>query len=126
MGANASPVVAVDEPFVAARAFRTPWICDLPQEGCDAASGVATSAEKKRSVVDEMKLRAQITIDLQVQDYIEAAEHQRRISAIAEKVQADYAQAALDFRQRRDRPSSASRPAVQGAIHYTGRMRDYE
>lgn len=73
-----------------------------------------------------MKLRAQITIDLQVQDYIEAAEHQRRISLIAERVQADYAQAELEFRQRRDRLSSAARPPVQGRIHYTGRMREYE
>lgn len=73
-----------------------------------------------------MKLRAQITIDLQVQDYIEAAEHQRRISLIAERVRADYAQAELEFRQRRDRPSSTARPPAQGRVHYTGRMREYE
>lgn len=73
-----------------------------------------------------MKLRAQITIDLHVEDYIEAAEHQRRIASIAELVRADYAQASIEFRQRRDRPSAPVRPPVPGAVHYTGRMREYE
>jgi hypothetical protein len=73
-----------------------------------------------------MKLRAQITIDLHVEDYIEAAEHQRRIASIAEMVRADYAQASVEFRQRRDRLSAPVRPSMSGAIHYTGRMREYE
>jgi len=73
-----------------------------------------------------MKLRAQITIDLHVEDYIEAAEHQRRIASIAEMVRADYAQACVEFRQRRDRPSAPVRPPLPATIHYTGRMREYE
>lgn len=74
-----------------------------------------------------MKLRAQITIDIDVDDFIEAADHQRRVSLIAASVRREYAQADLVFRQRRERSGRLHpMPAPRGAVHYTGRMREYE
>ena len=74
-----------------------------------------------------MKLRAQITIDIDVDDFIGAAEHQRRVALIAADVKREYAQADLVFRQRRERPARLpTAPIARGAVHYTGRMREYE
>lgn len=74
-----------------------------------------------------MKLRAQITIDIEADSYADAAGHQDRIEAIVEKVRSDYQQAALLFRERRDRPARRDLPRAPGApVHYTGRMHEYE
>lgn len=74
-----------------------------------------------------MKLRAQITIDIQADDFVDAAEHQRRVQTLMEMVQREYRQAALLFRERRDRPVR-SVPGGPGTrpVHYTGRMHEYE
>ena len=74
-----------------------------------------------------MKLRAQITIDIHADDFADAAEHERRIQTLMEMVQSEYRQAALLFRERRDRPVRGT-PAASSArpIHYTGRMHEYE
>ena len=73
-----------------------------------------------------MKLRAQITIDMLVEDFVEAAEHQQRIRQLTEAIRRDYEQASLDFRQRRDRPQHRPPVAARSAPHFTGRMREYE
>lgn len=75
----------------------------------------------------EMKLRAQITIDIDVDDFVEAADHQKRVALIAQDVRREYAQADVVFRQRRERPVQTPHPPViRGPVHYTGRMREYE
>lgn len=72
-----------------------------------------------------MRLRAQISIDIEVSDFLEAATHQRRVEQLYDLVRHSYDQAQLDFRQRRQR--TLSRNAGDGAlIHYTGRMAEYE
>ncbi|MDO1558858.1 hypothetical protein Q0812_05390 [Brevundimonas sp. 2R-24] len=74
-----------------------------------------------------MKLRAQITIDINVSDYVGAAEHQRRVEALMETVSKTYPDATLQFRERRDRgPQPAGRPAPERPSHYTGRMAEYD
>lgn len=74
-----------------------------------------------------MRLRAQITIDIDVDDFIEAADHQRRVALIAANVRREYAQADLVFRQRRERSErQRAMPAPRTPVHYTGRMREYE
>jgi len=74
-----------------------------------------------------VKLRAQITIDIQADDFVDAAEHQRRVQALMEMVQREYHQAALLFRERRDRPVRGISAAPSSRqVHYTGRMHEYE
>lgn len=72
-----------------------------------------------------MRLRAQILIDIEAADFAEAAAHQLRIEHVFAEVRSCYEQAQLEFRQRRLRPSRQT-TAQGGALHYTGRMSDYE
>ncbi|MBU1538164.1 MAG: hypothetical protein KKC29_02380 [Alphaproteobacteria bacterium] len=74
-----------------------------------------------------MKLRAQITIDILANDFVDAAEHQRRIEVLMQAVQQEYHQAELMFRERRDRPLRGNQVAAEPrSVHYTGRMHEYE
>ncbi|MCX7585861.1 hypothetical protein, partial [Phenylobacterium sp. 58.2.17] len=57
-----------------------------------------------------MKLWGQISIELNVGDYVEAAEHQRRLEAILAQARATYPQATLAMRERRERRPT---PAVR-------------
>ena len=50
-----------------------------------------------------LTLRAQITIEVSAQDYVEAAEHQRRTEALFAAVSAEYPAAAFTFHHRRPR-----------------------
>lgn len=50
-----------------------------------------------------MKLRAQIVVDIDAENYMEAAEHQRHLEAFLEHVRARYATAQLLIRERRER-----------------------
>lgn len=74
-----------------------------------------------------MKLRAQITIDILAEDFRDAAGHQARIETLMQTVRREYQQAALEFRERRDRPPR--RPPGAGhppRLHYTGRLHEYD
>jgi hypothetical protein len=69
-----------------------------------------------------LKLRAQIIIDIDAEDFIAAADHQRRIAQILAELKRDYSQAELSFRERRPRsfgPSAPPMPVRQrtGALH---------
>jgi len=52
-----------------------------------------------------LTLRAQITIEVSAQDYVEAAEHQRRAEALFAVVGAEYAAATFSFHHLRPRLS---------------------
>ena len=72
-----------------------------------------------------MRLRAQIVIDIDANDFADAATHQHRLegiyAAIRDRV---LTRRSLSFRQRRQRP--ARQVAVgRGLRHYTGRMSEY-
>lgn len=70
-------------------------------------------------------LRAQITIDLTADDFVCAADHQRRIESLMGAIKDAYAEAALEFRERRPRPARRLRP--QKALKpYTGAVASYE
>lgn len=50
-----------------------------------------------------MKLRAQIVVDIDAENYVEAAEHQRHLELCLEHIRARYATAQMQFRERRER-----------------------
>lgn len=75
-----------------------------------------------------MLLRAQISIDIEAADFVEAAEHQRMLETLLTDVRERYAEAVLDIRERRTRgPAvSASRAAPRRAYEpNTGRLHAY-
>ena len=48
-------------------------------------------------------MRAQITVDIDADDYVNAAEHQRLLEEYLEKITARYPSAKLLIRERRER-----------------------
>lgn len=50
-----------------------------------------------------MKLKATIVIDIQADDFVDAADHQRRIEAAVAEINERYPRAWLDFREQRGR-----------------------
>ena len=75
-----------------------------------------------------MRLRALITIDIDADDYVDAADHQRRLQTLIESIKADYPQAALQLRERRARRGRRDEGAgdtVTQLKHYTGRLNRY-
>ena len=76
-----------------------------------------------------LRLRAEITIDLDAADFLEAAEHQRRIEELIESVRQEYSQATFAFRPRRGpRNKKGATPTARPAEikHYTGRLHAYD
>lgn len=59
-----------------------------------------------------MRLRAQITIDIEARDFVDAADHQRRLEELVQAIKGEYSQAALLLRERRERGNSDLRPAL--------------
>ena len=76
-----------------------------------------------------MRLRASITIDIEADDYVEAAAHQRRLQELFEAVSAAYPGAEFQFRERRVRAARrAVGPVSEGVTelkHYTGKLNRY-
>jgi len=69
-----------------------------------------------------MKLRAQIMIDIDADDFVAAADHQRRIEAILGDIKQAYGQAELMFRERRPRAITGGAEVLMvrqatGALH---------
>jgi hypothetical protein len=54
-----------------------------------------------------MKLCGQISVELNVGDYVEAADHQKRLEDILRQVRAAYPDATLSMRERRERKALA-------------------
>lgn len=50
-----------------------------------------------------MRLRAQIIVDIDADDYVEAAEHQSTLQRYLTEIQARYPSASLSMRERRER-----------------------
>ena len=59
-----------------------------------------------------MKLCGQISVELSVDDYVEAADHQRRLEQILKLVREAYPDATLAMRERRERRPLSLAPAV--------------
>ncbi len=69
-----------------------------------------------------MKLCGQISVELNVGDYIEAADHQKRLEDILKLVRAAYPEATLAMRERRQRKAAPlaraePRAASTGALN---------
>jgi len=54
-----------------------------------------------------MKLCGQISIELTVDDFVAAADHQRRLQALLELIRDTYPEATLAMRERRERKALA-------------------
>lgn len=63
-----------------------------------------------------MRLRAQITIDIDAQDFVEAADHQRRLEEMVRRIKEEYEHAALLLRERRERAEAPREPRAQPAL----------
>ncbi|MFL5297340.1 MAG: hypothetical protein ACJ798_13245 [Phenylobacterium sp.] len=61
-----------------------------------------------------MKLCGQISIELTVDDFVEAADHQRRLELLLGTIRASYPEATLAMRERRERKPLALTPAPTG------------
>jgi hypothetical protein len=62
-----------------------------------------------------MKLCGQISIELTVDDFIQAADHQRRLERLLADIRQTYPDARLAMRERRERRSLALAPAPRPA-----------
>jgi len=71
-----------------------------------------------------MRLRAHITIDIDAADYLEAAEHQRKIETCLSSVKTDYPEAEVTVRERRG--ARPPKPHVREVRVHSGRLRVYE
>jgi hypothetical protein len=59
-----------------------------------------------------MRLRAELEIEIDAEDFVQAADHQRRVEDLIQVLQADYPQATFEVRERRGRSlSPASQPS---------------
>jgi hypothetical protein len=75
--------------------------------------------------ISAKRLRATITIDVEAYDYLEAAEHQKKIEAQLSQVKGVYPDAWLVLSERR-RPAAAG-PAAPRDLHArSGRLNVYE
>jgi len=66
-----------------------------------------------------MKLCGQISVELNVGDYVEAADHQKRLEDILRQVRTAYPEATLSMRERRERKALAltrAAPLPQGGF----------
>ena len=59
-----------------------------------------------------MRLRAQILVDIDAGDYVEAAEHQNLLQQYLKELQVRYPDASLTMRERRER-----RDGLSGSLH---------
>jgi hypothetical protein len=75
-----------------------------------------------------MKLRAEICIEIDAEDYIAAADHQRSVEQLFGDVKAKYSQASLAIRQMRERhtPKSSPRRQEPRHRHHTGNLALYK
>lgn len=69
-------------------------------------------------------LRAQITIDVSAEDFVGAAEHQRRLEELMTAIRERYEGADLTFRERRTRPAR-SLPRRRVVRQYADTVADY-
>jgi hypothetical protein len=79
---------------------------------------------------DEMKdgklrLKACITIEFQTENFMEAGEHQRRLTQLLDQVRRQYPDCRLDLRELRTRAAAGAAGHPQQPATRTGRLRPY-
>jgi hypothetical protein len=70
-----------------------------------------------------MKLRAQITVELESEDFVDAARHQQRFEEFFQSLQSEYGNAELQFRERRVTAGAGrgARPQIRRPTGYVNR-----
>jgi hypothetical protein len=92
-----------------------------PREPLDEMTG---RRDMKADGIAPKLLRATITIDVEAADYLEAAEHQKRLAAHMSQIRADFPDASAVLIERR-RP--AAEPAVLRKLYErSGRLNNYD
>jgi hypothetical protein len=107
----------------------------LPESGAAAGAQLALASFAYRSdhsrsslsaaMVAKMKLRALLTIDIDTEDFVSAADHQRRVQRILGEVKKDYPSASLELKERRPRPPALPLEADRSVRQHTGRLHAY-
>jgi hypothetical protein len=72
-----------------------------------------------------MKLRAQIMIEVEAEDFVSAANHERAIQAIFQNLQSDYKTAQLEFREVRGKSMREGANDLRKMRRYTGNLNQY-
>jgi hypothetical protein len=72
-----------------------------------------------------MKLRAEIVIEIDADDFVVAADHQKRIESILNHVREDYPQASMMLRERKERSAARRFRPEQPSRERTGRLNQY-
>jgi len=73
-----------------------------------------------------LRLRAQITIDIEANDFVAAADHQRRVEDFITQIREVYGEAGLVLKERRaPLGASAARPPARSRKH-TGAVNAYQ
>ena len=73
-----------------------------------------------------MKLRAQIVIDVDAEDFVEAAEHQVRIETFLREIKPAYPGVVVTFRERRAASAGRRESTTPVVRKPTGRLHRYE
>lgn len=72
-----------------------------------------------------VRLRVTVTIDIDAADFLEAAEHQKRVEKYLDSVQTEYPSAFVSVKQRRR--AGADGPATPRTLKFsTGRLSSYD
>jgi len=72
-----------------------------------------------------VRLRVTITIDIDAEDYLEAAEHQKKLEVYLASVRDEYPSAGISVRERRGPRAEEPRPPRLVRVH-SGKLNAYE
>lgn len=76
-------------------------------------------------ILSKVKLRAEILIEVDADDFVVAADHQRRIEGILKEVRENYPQASLTLRERKERSAARRIRPEQPVQDRSGRIHEY-
>jgi len=72
-----------------------------------------------------MKLRAQIMIEVEADDFMAAANHEQAIQTIFRDLQSRYSAAQLEFREVRSKSAKDNVTSLRKMKRYTGNLHSY-
>jgi hypothetical protein len=82
----------------------------------------AVNGEGEATSIATIQLRAEIVIEFDAEDYIEAAAHQRRLAQALAELKVEYPRTKLSIKERRDR---GAKPSLSRLPVPSGRLKDY-
>jgi hypothetical protein len=72
-----------------------------------------------------LRLRAQITIDIEAEDFVSAADHQRRVESFIDEIRQVYGDTNLVLKERRVLAGPRERRPEPGQRRPTGKLNSY-